>query len=223
MHSPALAVIEFIVLPFYLWAFYGCSVKRIWDIGFKSFAAISRGEAPKPFTLPQAMFWFECFLPFIAGLLFTLSIYGTIRDYYNFGTGKIAVIVDNLGNEVDIRLMSPNRWVEDLDEHDILDREKARRGDVSAVVHSKGYKDQDTSNPYIPAEYSTWTNYDASESNFNTEAAMRGAVYELKAQLLAAMFFTLLPVLWPLVLVIIGISLIQIFLVRFFERLSHHE
>jgi hypothetical protein len=58
---------------------------------------------------------------------------------------------------------------------------------------------------------------------FNTEAAMRGAVYELKAQLLTAILFTLLPVLWPLILVIIGISLIQIFFVRLSERLSHHE
>jgi hypothetical protein len=106
MHSPALAAVEFIILPFYLCAFYGCSVKRVWDIGFKSFAAISRGEAPKPFTLPQAMFWFECFLPFIGGLLFTLSIYGTIRDYHNFGTGKIAVIVE-LGLDKRLILMAP--------------------------------------------------------------------------------------------------------------------
>jgi hypothetical protein len=116
---------EFIVLPFYLWAFYGCSVKRIWDKGFKSFTAISRGEVPKPFTLDQAMFWFECFLPFIGGLLFTLTIYGTIRDYHNFGTGKIAVIVDRRGYDTDFRIMSPNQWVENQG----FDGYRARHGE----------------------------------------------------------------------------------------------
>jgi hypothetical protein len=208
LHSPALAAVEFIVLPFYLWAFYGCSVKRIYDVGFKSFAAISRGEAPKPLSLPQAMYWLECFLPFIGGLLVTLSIYGTIRDYHNFGTGKIVVIVDNYGDETDFRIMSTSQWVEDTNAHNLLEIDKARHGDPSGVITSG---------------YSTWSNWDASESNFNPLAAMRGAWCELKAQLLTAIFFTLLPVLWPLVAVIIAISLVQIFLMRFFERHSHYE
>ena len=83
----------------------------------------------------------------------------------------------------------------------------------------------DTTNPYINdlAEYSTWSNWNASESNFDSLAAMRGAWVELKTQLLAAVFFTLLPVLWPLVAVIMVISFAQIFITRFFERLSHRE
>jgi hypothetical protein len=179
------------------------------NVGFKSFAAISRGEAPKPFTLPQAMYWFECFLPFIGGLLFTLSIYGTIRDYNNFGTGKIAVLVQHDGSDTDFKIMSVSQWVEDSDEHDNVDIYRAKQGEISRVAEGRwGW---------------TWSNYDASESNFDSLAAMRGAWVELKTQLIGAAFFTLLPVLWPVVLLIIAISLGQIFLTRFIERLSHRE
>jgi hypothetical protein len=34
-------------------------------------------------------------MPFVGSLLFTLTVYGTVKDFYNFGTGKIAVIAEH--------------------------------------------------------------------------------------------------------------------------------
>jgi hypothetical protein len=53
------------------------------------------------------------------------------------GTGKIAVIVDHYEHDDDeVTIMSPYAWVNNTNEHDLLDIDKARHGDVTAVVHS---------------------------------------------------------------------------------------